>query len=260
MKETEVYNVRAVERALQILNSFDDDHPERGVSDIAEAVGLHKATAHRILTTLLNYGFIERASNGSNYKLGVQLLDLGYRVNRRMDLRQEALPYIKQLGSTIDETIDLSVFDQGQILCVEMIPSSHALTIAASVGKRLPAYCTAGGKLFLANLPGEELAEFLQKPLLPITEFTLIDPELLRNELVTVREKGYAIDEQELELGVRAVAAPIIDHRNRIIATVSIPGPLSRLSGERIQVIIPLLLQSTQEISLRMGFSEYNPD
>lgn len=256
MRDTEEYNVRAVERALQILNSFDDDHPERGVSDIAEAVGLHKATTHRILTTLLNYGFIERASNGLNYKLGVQLLDLGYRVNRRMDVHQEALPFIKQLGSKIDEAVDLSIFDQGQILCVEMIQSSHALTIAASVGKRLPAYCTAGGKLFLSNLPDEKLDEFLQKPLLPITEYTLIDPELLRKELITVRDKGYAIDEQELELGVRAVAAPIYDHLNRIIAALSIPGPLSRLSIERIQEVTPLLLQTTGEISHRLGSSD----
>ena len=136
-----------------------------------------------------------------------------------------------------------------------MIPSSHALTIAASVGKRLPAYCTAGGKLFLANLPDEELAEYLQEPLQPITEFTLFDPELLRKNLLTVRENGYALDEQELELGVRAVAAPIFDHQNKIIAALSIPGPLSRMSVERIQEITPLLLQTTREISLRLGFS-----
>jgi DNA-binding IclR family transcriptional regulator len=208
---------------------------------------------------LLNYGFIERASNGSNYKLGVQLLDLGYRVNRQMDVRQEALPFIKHLGSTFDEAVDLSVFDQGQMLCVEMFQSSHALTIAASVGKRLPAYCTAGGKLFLANLPDEELAEYLHAPLFPMTEFTQIDPELLCKELMTVRENGYAIDEQGLELGVRAVATPIYDHRNRIIAALSIPGPLSRLSIERIQEVIPLLLQTTREISYRMGFSGKDP-
>jgi len=255
MKETEEYNVRAVERALQILNSFTDDYPERGVSDIAEAVGLHKATAHRILSTLLNYGFIERASNGSNYKLGVQLLDLGYRVNRRLDVRQEAIPYITQLGSTIDEAVDLSVFDQGQMLCVEMIQSSHALTISASVGKRLPAHCTAGGKLFLANLPDDELTEYLQKPLHSFTEYTHNDPVILREEFKTILKNGYGIDEQELELGVRAVASPVFDHKNKIIATVSIPGPLSRLTIERIQEITPLLLRATKDISQRLGSS-----
>ncbi len=109
MRDQNDYNVRAVERAIQILNSFDDDHPERGISEISEVVGLHKATTHRILTTLLNNGFIERSADGLKYKLGIRLVDLGFNVTRRMDVRREALPYISQLAKQLDEAVDLSL-------------------------------------------------------------------------------------------------------------------------------------------------------
>ena len=97
MKDPTDYNVRAVERALQIMECFDDEHPERGISDIAQAVGLHKATAHRIVTTLVNYGYLERVEDGQKYRLGLELPNLGYKVLRRMDLRREAVPFMKQL-------------------------------------------------------------------------------------------------------------------------------------------------------------------
>ena len=139
MSDVTDYNVRAVERALQILKSFDDQHPERGVTEIAEVVGLHKATAHRILSTMINYGFIERSADGLKYRLGVQLVDLGFKVTRRMDLRREAMPHITKLAQQVNEAVDLSIWDQSQVLYIEMIQSQHALTIAASIGQRLPA-------------------------------------------------------------------------------------------------------------------------
>lgn len=259
MAEIDDYTVRAVERALQILNSFDEDHPERGVSDIAEAVNLHKATTHRILTTLLKYGFIERTSSGSSYKLGVQLLDLGSRVNRRMNVRREALPFITRLASEIDEAIDLSVFDQNQILCVEMIQSSHALTVAASVGKRLPAHCTAGGKLFLAHFSKEKLDQYFLEPLVGLTQFSITDLPTLKKDFEKIRKNGYAVDEQELELGVRAVAAPIYDANSQMVASVSVPSPISRINEKRIKEIVPILLKTTLEISRRLGYTEQNP-
>ena len=96
MKDPNDYNVRAVERALQIMECFDNEHPERGISEIAQAVDLHKATAHRIVTTLVNYGYLERADEGQKYRLGLELTNLGFKVIHRMDLRREALPHMKQ--------------------------------------------------------------------------------------------------------------------------------------------------------------------
>ena len=190
MKDPNEYNVRAVERALQIMGCFDDEHPERGISEIAQAVGLHKATAHRIVTTLVNYGYLERAADGQKYRLGLELTNLGFKVIRRMDLRREALPFMKQLVQEWDETCDLSIFDQGKVFYIEVLRGNRALTIAAAVGQRLPAHCTASGKLFLAYLPPAELDAILNQPLASYTEKTITSPDELRKQLEDHSQSG----------------------------------------------------------------------
>jgi IclR family transcriptional regulator, KDG regulon repressor len=256
MSETTEYNVRAVERALQILKSFDDKHPERGVSEIAESVGLHKATTHRILATLLNFGFVERTMDGLKYRLGVQLVDLGFKVSRRMDLRREAMPFITKLALQINEAVDLSIWNQSTVLYIEMIQSQHALTVSATPGQRLPAYCTASGKVFLSHLSEEELNQSLAIPLHPSTKNTITSINALKSELAQVRKQGYALDNEEYEYGVRAVAAPVLNLQNQVIGSVSVPGPANRLTEEHIQEIIPQLLATTMEISRCMGWSK----
>lgn len=253
MKDPNDYNVRAVERALQILGCFDDGNPERGISEIAQAVDLHKATAHRIVTTLVNYGYLERAADGQKYRLGLELTNLGYKVIRRMDLRREALPFMKQLVQQWGETCDLSIFDQGQVFYIEVLRGSYALTIAATVGQRLPAYCTASGKLFLAELPGPELDRFLRRSLNAYTEKTIISPDDLRKQLEIIRNRGYAVDDEEMEVGVYAISAPICDRQGAVIAALSIPSPTSRMTQERIPEIADSLKEATRAISQRLG-------
>lgn len=254
MKDQSEYNVRAVERALQILGCFDDKNPERGVSEIAEAVNLHKATAHRIVTTLLNYGYLERTDDDQRYRLGLMLAGLGFKVVRRMDLRREALPYMNELIDRWDETCDLSVFDQGRVFYVEVLRGSHALTIAAAIGQRLPAHCTASGKLFLAYLASEELNTFFSHHMRAYTKNTITFPDELRLHLEAIRQQGYSIDDEELEEGIRAIAAPIFNHKGSIIAAMSIPGPTNRLTQDRIPAMVDSLIQATNEISHRLGW------
>jgi len=254
MSDATDYNVRAVERALQILKCFDDQHPERGVTEIAEAVGLHKATAHRILSTMIHYGFIERSADGLKYRLGVQLVDLGFKVTRRMDLRREAMPHISKLSTQVNEAVDLSIWDQSQVLYIEMIQRQHTLTITATIGQRLPGYCTASGKVFLAHLEDEELSRYLQTPMPKFTKNTVTDAEELRKILRAIRENGYATDNEEFEYGVRAIAAPVYNQQNRIVGAVSIPGPANRLLQERVKEVAPLLIETTKEISRRLGW------
>ena len=252
-KDPSDYNVRAVERALQILSCFDDQHQERGISEIAQTVDLHKATAHRIVTTLVNYGYLERAEDGQKYRLGLVLPELGFKGIRRMDLRREALPYMLQLVEQWDETCDLSVFDQGQVFYVEVVRGNRALSIAAAVGQRLPAYCTASGKLFLAHLSEDALESFLSHPLHPYTENTLVSKEDLLLQLRTIRSQGYAMDKEEMEEGVFAIAAPICNNQGKIVAAMSIPSPVSRLDDERLPAMVDSLKQAALSISRRLG-------
>ena len=254
MKDQSEYNVRAVERALQILDCFDDENPIRGVSEIAQAVDLHKATTHRIVTTLLNFGYLERADDDQRYRLGLRLAGLGFKVIRRMDLRREAIPYMNQLVEQWDEVCDLSIFDEGRVFYVEVLRGSHALTISAAIGQRLPAHCTASGKLFLAHLPPEELDAMLSKPLYAYTGNTIISPDALHQQFNTIRSQGFSIDDEELEAGIRAIAAPIRNHTGDMIAAISIPGPTSRMTDDRIPQITATLSDTAQAVSHRMGW------
>jgi IclR family KDG regulon transcriptional repressor len=255
MKDPTDYNVRAVERALQILGCFDNAHPERGISEIAQAVDLHKATAHRIVTTLVNYGYLERADDGQKYRLGLELTHLGFKVIHRLDLRREALPYMKQLIQQWDETCDLCVFDRGTVLYIEVLRGNRALNVAAAVGQRLPAHATASGKVFLAHLLPNEVDAILGQPLTAYTVKTITAPDELRKELEIIRNQGSAIDSEGYEAGVCAVSAPIFNRQGHVIAALGGPSPVSRMTPERVQEIAAAFKEAAQAISHRMGWN-----
>jgi IclR family KDG regulon transcriptional repressor len=244
------YNVRAVERAMQILSAFDGEHADRGVSEIAQATGLHKATTHRIMMTLLNGGFLERAHDGERFRLGICVVELGLGALRGLDLRRAAFPYMQQLVERFDETCDLGIFDRGMVLYVEVVHSKHSLTIAARVGRRLPAYCTASGRVFLAFLPPEVVEPILSEPLMPCTEKTTTSLAQLREELEATRQRGYALDDEEFEEGIRAVSAPIRDIDGNVIAALSMPGPTHRMPPQRMREIVDALVEACNAISV----------
>ena len=248
-KDPESYNVRSVERAMRILSSFDSEHGDRGVSEVAQLTGLHKATTHRIMMTLLNGGFLERLPDGERFRLGIRVVELGLGALRGLDVRRAAFPYMEQLVERFDETCDLGVFDRGWVLYVEVVRSQHSLTIAARVGRRLPAYCTASGRVFLAFLPPEVVDPVMGEPLKPCTEKTITSPARLREELETIRKRGYAIDDGEFEAGIRAVSAPVRNIDGEVIAALSIPGPTNRMPQERIPEIAEALLEVCDAIS-----------
>jgi IclR family transcriptional regulator, KDG regulon repressor len=248
-------NVRAVERALQILGCFDEHHPERGVSEIAQAVGLHKATAHRIVSTLLAHGFLERADEGQRYRLGIGLANLGFLVLQRTDARREAMPIMTELAARLDETCDLSVYHRGQAYYLEVVQGSRALRIAAAVGRGLPLHATASGKVLLAHQAEAEADAVLASPLVAHTHRTITRASELRRQLEAVRTQGYAFDDEELELGVRAVAAPVRDRGGKVVAALGVACPTSRLSLDRLPTVAAEARQAAEAISRRLGWS-----
>lgn len=250
-KGSETYRVRSVERAMQILSAFDSEHTGRGVSEIARSTGLHKATTHRIMMTLLNGGFLERAPDGG-FRLGLRVVELGLGALRRLDLRRAAFPYMQQLVERFNETCDLGIYDRGAVLYVEVVHSEHSLTIAARVGRRLPAYCTASGRVFLAFLPPEVVEPVLSGRLAPCTSSTIMSRAELQVELEATRRRGYALDDEEFEDGIRAVSAPIRDINGNVIAALSMPGPVSRMPPERLDEIVDALLDAANCISAHM--------
>jgi DNA-binding IclR family transcriptional regulator len=251
-RDPESYNVRAVERAMEILAAFDSEHEDRGVSEIAHATGLHKATAHRMMMTLLNGGFLERAGGGERFRLGLRVVELGLGALRRLDVRRAAFPYMEQLVARFQETCDLGIFARGWVLYVEVVHSQHSLTIAARIGRRLPAYCTASGRVFLAFLPPEVVEPILNGPLIACTGRTITSIAGLQEELELTRRRGYALDDEELEAGIRAVSVPIRDIDGKVIAALSMPGPVNRMPPERLPEITEALLEAAEAISARV--------
>jgi IclR family KDG regulon transcriptional repressor len=254
MKDPAEYNIRAVERAARILACFDHESPVLSSSEIAQAVGLHKSTTHRILTTLVHHRLLERASDGIRYRLGLQLANLGFRVIQRMDTRREAIPVMTRLRDEWDETCDLSIFDRDGVFYIEVIHSAHTFTIAASVGRHLPAHCTASGKLFLAHMSVEDLERFLARPLQAHTGNTITSPKELLTQLREIRERGYSVDRDEYEVGICAVSAPIRDQASRMVAALGMPGPTSRMTPERVTDVSAALIEAAGAISRRLGW------
>jgi IclR family KDG regulon transcriptional repressor len=248
-KDPRTYNVRAVERAMQILSSFNGERPERGVSEIAQVTGLPKATTYRILMTLLNCGFLERTGDGERLRLGLGAVELGLSALRGLGVRRVALPYMQQLVERFQEICTLSIFDRGEVLFVEVVHSERSLTIAARVGRHLPAHCTANGKVLLAFLPPEVVEPILNVPLAKYAEKTITSPDRLREELEIVRRRGYALADEEFEAGIWAISAPIRDIDGNVIAAMGLPGPSKRFTPERIPEIAEALMETASAVS-----------
>lgn len=260
MKDRSIYNVRAIERALQILSCFDDDTPEKTIAEIASAVGLPRPTVLRLLATLASGGLVERTADGERYRLGLQLTLLGLRVIRRLEVRRRARPVMLALEERFEETCDLSVFVQDTMLCIDVVQSRRTLRIAAGPGYRSPLHATATGKAYLASLPPDPLEQFLARPLARYTSNTITSRERLLAELEQVRAQGYALDDEEFNEGIRAAAAPIRDHKGNVVAVLGMPGPVERMPPERIREIGSALVEAGNTILARLSRLDAPPE
>jgi len=243
--------VESVRRALRILRCFNIEADELGVSDIARKLGMHKSTVHRLLTTLEMEGFVHQVEGG-RYALGWKLFELGEAVRGLQSTREVILRHLESLVGLTSETAHLAVFDDGDVLYVEKVESERPLRMPSSVGKRVPAHCTALGKVFLSGLSDTALWTQIYSPLSRFTPHTITDPDELRTEVTKVRDRGYAIDHEEIEEGLMCVAAPIVDDRNVICAAVSIAGPVTRV-GRQTDDIISAVLDTCSQLSAALG-------
>jgi DNA-binding IclR family transcriptional regulator len=248
-------SIQSVKRALSILNILRN-HPEGlGVTEISKKLDVAKSTAFRLLFSLLEEGYVQKDSETDRYRLGLKLLQLGNEVAKSMDLRRVAQPYLKRLVDLTGETTHLAIYDKGEIVYIDKIESSATIRMYSQVGLRAPAHCTGLGKAILSCLPEEEIDHLIAtKGLRKFTDNTLISRETLMEVLREARARGYAFDEEEHELGVRCAAAPIFNHEGKVIAGVSIAGPTTRLSREKVRQYAPIVKQVSREISRDLGY------
>lgn len=249
------YVVQAVDRALGLLEVFDYQQEELGVTELAQKTGLHKNNVFRLLATLECRGFIEQDKKTGNYRLGIKTFEVATVFLHHFALRRQARPVLEELVAKCNETAYLAVADGPHVIYVLMHETSHTVRIFPRLGQRLPAYCTASGKAQLAYESHDRLAQiFRHFPMRRLTENTVTNLEVLERHLQEVARRGYAVDDEELEYGVRCVAAPVRDYSHRVVAAVGLSGPVSRFPIERIeQELVPLVKEAGIKISQRLG-------
>ncbi|MGI6666554.1 MAG: IclR family transcriptional regulator [Bacillota bacterium] len=251
--ESSNYQVRAVSRALRILQAFTPERPVHNLSDLSRSLGLHKSTMLRLLSSLEAERFIEKTKDG--YRLGTKVFELGsaYYVTS-LSVAQIARGYMPRLVDEWQLSANLAVLDHDEVLYVEVLEPSQPLRVKFSVGSRAGIHCTALGKVLTSEMPWAHVENVLKTKGMPrYTASTITTPERFRECLAAVRSEGYALDQEEIIEGVRCVAAPIRDRTGRIVSALSLSGPLSVFSDRILNDVISDLKRVTSEISSRVG-------
>jgi DNA-binding IclR family transcriptional regulator len=248
---------QVVDRVVDILETFLWLGPELGVSEISRTLGLKKATAHRLLASLRRRNMVAQDPITRRYRLGGKLWELGSIATSQVDWAARVKPFLEQLTAESGETSHLAVLSDGQVLYVEKVESSHSLRMPSQVGRRLPFHCTGVGKALVAYYPDEVLDGLIARRGLPrFTANTITDARRLRAELGKTRERGYSVDDQEIEVGLVCVGAPIRDHTAHVVAAVSIAGPSSRLRVEDAPRHAEQVMRAANAISRALGWQD----
>ncbi|MDZ5445087.1 IclR family transcriptional regulator [Micromonospora sp. 4G57] len=249
--------VQSLERGLAVIRAFDADHPQLTLSEVARATGLTRAAARRFLLTLVDLGYMR--TDGRLFTLRPRILELGYAYLSSLSLPEVAQPHMEALVAQVHESCSVSVLDGDEVVYVARVPTKRIMTVGISVGTRFPAYATSMGRVLLAAQPAEWLDDYLVKAdLQRLTRRTITDPVKLRAALTRIAAQGYAIVDQELEEGLRSVAAPIHGEEGSVIAAVNVSAHASRGSSEVIRkALLPPLLAAAKRIEedLRGGVS-----
>ena len=249
------YKVQVLDRAINILEFIgQQSNGEAGLPELSAAMKLHKTTTHRIAHVLESRGLLRRGLDSNRYRLGLHLYDLGCQALDHVNIRDEARPLMTRVAYEVGETVHLALLDRAEVLYIERIEAQRSLTMGSKLGARNPVYCTALGKAILAHIPESEVDRILSASRMEArTRNTITNVLALKRELERIRDRGYAIDDEEIEEGVRCVAAPILNAGNRAVAAVSVSGPSSRITPDRYQLVGKTMIKAAQELSSRIG-------
>jgi DNA-binding IclR family transcriptional regulator len=251
MEQSGAY-LKTVDRALQVLLQFDTERPEWSSGELAEALGLHRSIVYRILKTLERRGFVTPADRQGRFSLGLKLVELGNVVLRGMDLRQVASPIMSRLVKDTGESAFLQVVRGDESVCIQKIDSPKALRAMTSIGDHSPLHAGASSKVLLAHLGPDRIEALIAGGLERITPRTVTDPAQMRADLAEIRQRGWAYTVGELTPDVAAVAVPLLDSSGTILGVLSIAGPASRFSEDRLPGLIDVACQAGKQISAQL--------
>ena len=257
-KEKNDYLIQSVSHALDLLEQFQGQ--ELGVTELSARLHLQKNRVFRLLATLMSRGYVEQNPATENYRLGLKPLGLAQMVIRNIGLLGPSRAILREIVDACDETAYISTIKDGHIIYLDIVETTNTVRVVPRIGFRLPAYCTAAGKVYLAFVEGLVEKLYTRAPMQAFTSTTITALDNLKLELSIIARRGYAIDNEEHDTGVRCVAVPVRDYTSQVVGALSISGPSSRFSGERIsQELAPLILREGDRLSEQLGFKPPAP-
>jgi len=243
--------IKSIDKALDLLEFLSSNGHEIGIAEISAKLNMGLSTVHRILNTLKSRGYVIQNKKTAKYRLGIKLFELGCEVQSTKNLIKNTRPYLKKLSELTKETANLAILEGKEVIYLHTIESSEILRTGIHQGTRLPAHCTALGKVLLAFLPEEDFNNLYKnnEPLVSIAPNSISSFDELRKELKKVKEQGYAMDREEFKVGINCISCPIFDKDGEFIAAISITGPATRLTSNKMKDAKHILINISKRIS-----------
>jgi len=242
--------VTTIDRLVKVLDCFTQERPTWSLAELAAQLGLPKSTLHRFLVGLEAHGILRQDPTGKRWRLGYRLFTWGRLVEEDATLREIAKPVMRELMDASGETAILTVYQGGEVICIEKCETSHPVRLRMDVGSRRGAHAGASSKILMAYLPEEEIQAILEEKGLPqLCANTITDLDELKAELARIRKRGWADSLEETDPGAWGVATPIRDHRGQVTAAVGLAGPTMRHNKEKVRQYVTLCIQAADKIS-----------
>lgn len=254
------YFIESLSRGLSLLSLVAENPTPLSLTDLSKRRGLSTGAVQRLTFTLQQLGYIDRDGTDKKFRPGPRVQAIGFSVIRNMDLNKIAHPYLEEAEKSVGETVNLAVLDGIEIVYVERIVSLRSLHVSISIGSRRPLYSTSMGKVFLAFMPGKQREDVLARmELAPFTLRTIRSERDLKVELERVKARGFATSNEEMEIGIRSVAAPIRNFAGAVVAAVNFAAPTSRVSVRKLETVLSAkVMEVAEKISFRLGGNAEN--
>ncbi len=247
--------VQTIDRTLDIIELLATAKEGLGVTEIGQNIGLHKSTVYRLLTALSDRGYIEKDLKNSTYKIGLKFIEISGLFLKKLELKTEALPYMRKLAEIIGQPVHLAILEGTDVIYIEKVELVNSIRMYSQIGRRVPAHCSAIGKILLAGLDSRSLPEVLKNMKYEqFTPNTLVSKDDLKRAIELVKTEGWAVDNEEHEPNIRCIAAPIIDYTGKIIAAVSVSGDSHIINAESDLETARHVIETAGSISKRMGY------
>lgn len=247
--------VQSVERALTILELLANYNDGLRIIEISKKVNLHKSTVHRLIGTLIHKGYVTQDVESNKYKVTLKLFELGNKKLEDMHILNVSKIYIEKLMKTLNEVVHLVIRDENEIVYIDKVEADNTIRMASNIGRRSPLYCTSVGKAMLAYMTNEEVRNIWNNSKIEKrTSNTITDFDILKRELEIIREKGYSVDDEENEIGVRCIGAPVFNRFGKVEGGISISGPSIRITKDKVEEVAHEVIKYASMISKELGY------